>query len=529
MNCPTADKLSQFVDQLLPEQEMAEIKGHVQSCTSCGKVVNAFQEEQHFIKETLQTPTLPENFTDLVLDQIEPYGKAYKQRRKAPWKKVMIVAAGIVMAVGIGATVNPAFAQFIGGLFATDQVDEGLQIAAESGLTKRVDLEVEDQGLTLRVEDVIADSSRVSLSYKVLNKDGKTLDTNLNMADSNNDIMAIDQNGNVLDGLGVGTGWRKGSDYGFVQFSLRGEDNLERLTIRFNLVELNGVKGNWQLDVPVDLHENRKLTKMADLKDATSIHHGVQIDLKKLQTAPSSMELYFETAYTKEEQNKFNEAKREFEEKFGKSSVDNLIFGNSTEIKYHIENAEGKVIYSTAGDKNSDAAGMLQGEGKDLSTSGGTGWIHSFVPKNEDQLTFVLDGVYKKDLTDFSVTMKPKDIQKNPVTFDYKSSHLTVKSVKKPLFGEDKSVIIKMEGGMDSLDSDFGNWIAVDGKGRSYPTTFSGSIMDEKDKNGRHIATMDLQLHGLEEVPEELTLHLVSMRSYYPVEKQWKVPLTGEY
>ena len=170
MNCPTADKLSQFVDQLLPEQEMAEIEAHLQSCTTCGKVVNAFQEEQRFIEETLQTPTLPENFTDLVLDQLEPYAKPKKHRRTAVWKRVAFTAAGIVLAVGIGATVNPAFAQFIGGLFSSDQVDLGLNKAAESGLTQQVDLQVEDQGLTLVVEDVIADTSRVTLSYKVLNQ-----------------------------------------------------------------------------------------------------------------------------------------------------------------------------------------------------------------------------------------------------------------------------------------------------------------------------------------------------------------------
>ena len=217
MNCPTADKLSQFVDELLPKQEMAEIEAHVQSCTSCGKVVNAFQEEQRFIEETLQTPTLPENFTDLVLDQLEPYEKPKKYRRTAAWKRVAYTAAGIVLAVGIGATVNPAFAQFIGGIFLTDQVDEGLQIAADAGLTQQVNLEVEDQGLTFVVEDVIADSSRVSLSYKVLNENGKPQDTFLNMGDSDNDITALDQNGNVLDRLG--TGWQEGSDYGFIEFS----------------------------------------------------------------------------------------------------------------------------------------------------------------------------------------------------------------------------------------------------------------------------------------------------------------------
>lgn len=525
MNCPTADKLSQFVDELLPKEELAEIEVHVQSCTSCGKVVNAYQEEQHFIEETLQTPTLSENFTDLVLDQLEPYGKAHKPRRKATWKRVAISAAGVVLAIGIGATVNPSFAQFIGGLFSTDQVDDGLKIAAESGLTQRVDLAVEDQGLTFVVEDVIADSSRVSLSYKVLNKNGKPQDTYLNMADSENDITATDQNGNELDG--IGTGWQEGSDYGNVEFSLRDQDNIEKITIQFNLVELNGVKGNWQLEVPVDLHENRKLTKMADLKDATAVHHGVQIDLKKLQTAPSSIELFYETAFTKDERKKSEEAKRKFEEMFGKESMDSLVFGNNTSIAYHIENAKGDVIYSSWSSTNSET-GMLQGTGQDISSTGGTSWIDSFVPKGEDQLTFVLNGVYKTEPTELSLTFKPENIKKQPVSFDYKGNHLTVKSVKMPLFGEDKSVVLKLEGGMDSLDADFGSWIAVDGKGNSYPANFSGSILDEKDGNGRHITTMDMQLDGLEEVPEELTLYLVSKMNYYPVEEQWKVPLTGK-
>ena len=489
--------------------------------------MNAFKEEQQFLKETLQTPTLPEDFTDRVFDQLEPYSESGEVSAQSnPWKRTTIIAAGVVLAVGFSTTVNSSFAEFVGGLFTTDQVDEGLKIAGEAGLTQRVNQEVEDQGMTLVVEDVIADSSRVSLSYKVLNTDGKPQDTYLNVPDTDNEITAIDQNGNELHGFG--TGWQEGSDYGFVEFSLRGHDNLEQLTIQFNLVELNDVKGNWQLDVPVELLENSKLTKMADLKDATAVHHGVEIDLKRLQIAPSSMELYFETAFTKDERKKYEEAIRKFEEKFGKGSIDNLVFGNSSAIEYHIENADGKVLYSTERDTNSDTAGMLQGSSEDLSTSGGTAWIHSFVPNNEDQLNFVLDGIYKKEPTDLSLTIKPNDIKKHPVSFDYKGTHLTIKNVKKPLFGEDRSVVIKMEGGTDSLDADLGSYIAVDSNGKSYPTNFSSSILDEKDKNGRHIVSLDLQLDGLEEVPEELTLYLVSMTSYYPVEEPWRVPLTGE-
>lgn len=523
MNCPTADKLSQFVDQLLPNQEMAEIEAHVQSCTSCGKVVNAFQEEQQFIEETLQTPTLSENFTDLVLDQLEPYGKAHKPRRKATWKRVAISAAGVVLAIGIGATVNPSFAQFIGGLFSTDQVDDGLKIAAESGLTQRVDLAVEDQGLTFVVEDVIADSSRVSLSYKVLNKNGKPMDTDLRFYESGNTVAAADQDGRPLEGWG--TGWQEGSEYGNVEFSLRrNKSDIEKITIQFNLVELNGVEGNWQLEVPVDLSETRKLTKMVDLKDAIAVHHGVQVDLKKLKTAPSSMELYFETALTTEELKKSNGTMRDFEKNFGKENIEPLVIGN-TEIEYHIENAAGETIYST--ERSSDN-GLLQGTGEDIDSFGGTSWIHSFIPKNDKQLTFVLDGIHKIEPADFSIAVKPKEIKKQPVSFDYKGMYLTAQSVSKPLWGGNSSVVIKLTGGMESLDAGFGNWIAVDGEGNTYSTNFNGSISDEKDKNGRHKAMLELEVEGLQEVPEELTLHLITIRNYYPVEKQWKVPLTGE-
>lgn len=525
MNCPTVDKLAQFTDNLLSKEEQYTIEMHVDSCKSCSKVVDAFKEENRFIEETLQTPMLPENFTDLILEQVEPYRKPKKLRLNATWKRVAVSAAGLVLAVGIGATVNPSFAQFLGGLFSTDQVDDGLKMAADAGLIQRVDLQVEDQGLTFVVEDVIADSSRVSLSYKILNKNGKPMDTDLKFHESGNTVTASDQIGREIGQWG--TSWQEGSDYGNIEFTMSNHSEAENVTIQFDLVEINGVKGNWKLDVPVDLQENRKLTKMVDLKNATSVHHGVQVQLKKLQTAPSTAALYFETKFTSDELQKFEAAKSKLEDKFGKNIMNSLVLGDSTEIMYHIENEDGKVIYSTERTE-SEASGMLQGSGEDIGAAGGTKWVNSFVPKNEDQLTFVLDGVYKTEATDISKTFKPDSIKKHPVVFDFKGNQLTVHSVKKPLFGEDKSVIVKLKGGMESLDASFGDWIAVDGEGNSYPTTYSGSVLNETDENGRHIAKFDLQLIGLEEVPEDLTLHLVSTRSYYPVENQWKVPLTGE-
>ncbi|MBB4825226.1 hypothetical protein HNO89_002455 [Sporosarcina luteola] len=524
MNCPTADKLSKYTDSLLPSEEQAEIEKHVTACHSCQTVVAAYRKEQAFLEETLKTPGLPEHFSDLVLEQLEPYPNPKKFPRINMWKRFALSAAGIIMAAGLGATFNPSFAQFLGGLFSTDQVDEGLQLAADAGLTKRIGLEVEDQGLTFRVEDVIADSSRVSLSYQVLDSNGKPLDTLLNINESDNKITAVDQNRKEVNELG--TAWQKGSKYGFVEYSLRHHPDLEQLTISFNLVELNGIRGNWQLDVPVSLKETKALTQTIDLNHSISTDHGIAVDLQKLKIAPSSTELVFETAFTEEELAKVQKTKQKLEETFGTEHLDSMIYGMDSGLNYHIENTDGKIIYSTEETTNSTTLGVYQGDSMQIGTSGRTVSSHLFVPRDEGQLTFVLDGIYKTEPTDFSLSFQTKEIKKQPISFDYKGVHLTVSSVKKQLFSINPSVSIKMEGSADSLEEDLGHWVAVDGDGNVYPANFTGTIMDEKDKNGRHKASLDLILEDVREIPEQLTLYLVSKRSYYPIEQEWKVPLT---
>ena len=54
-------------------------------------------------------------------------------------------------------------------------------------------------GLRLKWKMLLLDSSRVALSYQILNKNGKPQDTYLDLADSENEIVVIDQNGTILD------------------------------------------------------------------------------------------------------------------------------------------------------------------------------------------------------------------------------------------------------------------------------------------------------------------------------------------
>ncbi|MFJ8066018.1 DUF4179 domain-containing protein [Psychrobacillus sp. NPDC096426] len=537
MNCPKADKLSQYVDNLLTNEEHTDIQAHVKSCEGCMRVVQAFQEEQQFLKETLQTPILPDDFASIVLEQLEPYEQNKSLRKKTPWKRIMLTAAGIVLTFGLTATLSPSFAQLIGGMFGTEQVDEGLRMATEAGLGERVNLEVTDHGITLKVEDLVVDSSRIALSYQVLDKKGKPRDTYLYFPDSQNEIIVIDQNGNVLDGLN--SSWSKGSDYGLIEYSLREHSALEKIIIKFDLVELNGVKGNWKLEVPVDIKENSKLTTSTPLNDVKTSSHGVNIAMKKVQFAPSASELFYETSFTPEEQTKVEEHIQKLKEQFGEQSVSTFT-NYGTAIQYHIENEEKKLIYEhntfAEGQGHPSSSRALHGSVMNMEQLGQVAWNDSFIPqKDKSKLTFVLDGVFKTVPTDFSIKIKPKELKKNPVSFEYEDNFMTIKiakkhnnySLRKSLIPIKKETIFKieMEGGRETTAAEIGTWVLVDNKGKTYFAYQSGSILDEKDKNDRYKTTIDLRSYDLEEIPEELTLHLLSVTRYEEVKEEWKVPL----
>ncbi|MCG7334660.1 DUF4179 domain-containing protein [Sporosarcina sp. ACRSM] len=546
MKCPTVDELSKYVDD---RQAYKDIANHVKSCTECQRVVAAFESEQHFIKETLQTPTLPDDFTAMVLDQLEPYEQKMQWKKSKPWKRILLSAAGVVLALGVSATLNPSFAEWIGGMFSPEQadsnaaiVDDGLRMATEAGLAERVNLEVQDNGITFKVEDVVIDSSRVALSFQVLNQKGKPQDTQLNLIDSGNKITVIDQNGERFDQMG--TGWQENSDYGIVEIPIGKQPALEKVTVNFDLVELNGIKGNWALEVPIDVTKHKNLTKIVQIEDASTSHHGVTIDMKEIRFAPSTTELTYETGFTKEEQARvWNEIQQLEAQIGGKSVKDELALRKyGTALEYHIENEDKKTIYRNIHgtllyeERQPGDLIRTQGSGNEGTQLGQVIWNQTFIPqKGNPKNTLVLDGVYKTVPSDFSVSFKPKELKRNPVSFEYEGNFITIKKAKKQgeyslrkalIPVERESVFtIKMEGGMEETASDLDTWILTDGKGNSYPTYGNENILFEKDKNGRYKTSVDLKVYDLKEVPEELTLHLVSVTRYEEVKERWEVPL----
>ena len=534
MKCLTKDKLEQWFDRFDQVDEI--IQSHVETCQKCQQVIKMYAEEQELIKETLTTPILPDDFTIQVLNQLEPYEH---KKNKKKWKRVLLPAAACVLAVGLTTTLNPSFAEWIGGFFTTEQVDEGLRMASESGLTQRIDQEVMDQGITFKVEDVLADTSRVALSYQVVKENGKILNPQLENRDGKNVISAYDQDGNPIEGFGMS--WMADSDYGLIELSLRGHESIDSLTIKFELTELNGTRGNWQLEIPIDLKEMKEMTTRLVLDDQKTSDNGVGIHLKEVQFAPSSNEIMYDTSFTAEEKAKVKAQIQELENAFGNKNI--FTFANyGTAIQYHIENKSGKTLYrhNIFQDQGHPSdSGLMQGTGEDTGELGYMKWNESFIPqKEEDQLTFVLDGVIKTVPSDFSINVNPKELKKHPLSFEYEGNFITIKKVDMqtdfslqktfPPVETEQVLVIEMEGGKEVPSSDLVSWAIVDDKGETYEAFHSASILDEKDENGRFKTNTTLTIYGMEEIPKEFTLHLVSVTRYEEVEKEWKVPLYKE-
>ncbi|MEK4228049.1 DUF4179 domain-containing protein [Solibacillus sp. FSL H8-0538] len=532
MKCPNADKLSQVHDQLLSNEEMEQLQAHVNNCASCQVVIELFEGETDFMKETLQTPTLPNEFAGHVLEQLTPY-KPLK-RRKSYWKRALLSAAGVALAFGVTVAVSPSFAQLIGGIFSTDSVDEGLQMAMDAGLVERVDLSVVDKGITLKVEDVMVDSSRLVISYQILNSSGKVLDPYFDMQDKDNHIFLVDAQGNELE-PSISSWGRTDEDYGLLQYSLREGIDVEKFTVQVRLHELARKKGMWHLDIPIELSEITKLTTKVALNDATFEHEGVTVTLQEAQYAPSSNELIYTTSFTNETRTELQEKRDALTEQYGEQF--NPL---TTGVGYYIENQSGERVAAnnifTVDRGHSVSNGTLQSLGSRTDIVGQSLSIDSFVPRKEnDQLTFVLEGIYKTIQLDYAVSFQPDKIENESPSFDYGGNYLTIKSIEKETdyslrkswlpIQKDSYVVIVLEGSREAMADDLENWVLQDDKGNSYMAYRSGGTSDNIDEHGRFLMTVELRVYGVEKITDTMTLHLTQVNRYEQLTEPWRVPL----
>lgn len=532
MNCPNGDKLLQYVDEWIDEKERKAIEKHLQSCTYCTDKVKEWAKEKALLIETLKSPVLPEDFAETIVAQIKPY----KPKRRQFWKWGLGTAASALLAGGILFTVNPGFADFINGIFSSDFVDKGLQQAINTDIATPIDIAVTDAGITLQFEHLIADTSRIAVSYKIVDSNGKKLNPYMKDTDQKV-IQLLDENKEEV--ILSSWGWQNADDYGIIEFSLVDIEHFTKGTIRIGASELAGRKGNWQVDIPVDLTKAYDKLQIVEIGE-TFENEDIEVTLHKVNYATSTTDITYSTEYSETWKQRLKEELAKKEKQFNQEIV-HTFFPYQPRIGYRIENGNGDVLgyYNIYGredrghpvDSNMiGGLGKWDGEGKEL---GRVTWTDSFVPEKEEKdLYFVLDTIYKTKTSDFAITFHPNEL---PFTFEYKGYELTIDSVErktdysitKEWFPIQRKVFLELQlsGYADQKAPELALWTIEDGAGKSYFTFNSSSILDETDDKGRFKREIQLVTYELEKVPEEMTLHLIAEIEAIKLENEWRVPL----
>lgn len=531
MVCPKDDKLFDYIEGILEDNEKDLMERHIQSCPYCEQQLELLLKENELLEQTLKSPILPDDFAEKIVDQLEPH----KRKKNRPLKWVLGTAASALLAGGVFMSVSPSVAKLVGGIFSSETVDEGLRMAIDTDIATPVNLSATDADITLHIEDLIADTSRIAFSYRVTNQQGKVLNPFIGDADLYS-IKVLDEHQNEVELNSMS--WGLHDDYGIYEISLVNIDNFTKGTVRLDIHHLAGKDGQWQIDIPIDLTSAYEQQKVVALNESYEVE-GVKIHLDKVNYATSTTDIYYQLEYTEEVKERLKQQLKQKELQFNNEIVQFLYFPS---IGYRIENGKGVVlgyenIYFSKERGHPVSENMLSGMGQwdgEPSELGPYKQIDSFVPnKNaEEELYFVVDTIYRPKISEFSITFNPKEL---PKTFEYNGYELTIDSVQEKTdyslqkswmpIQRQKSVEIQLSGFALQKAPNIEKWALEDEKGNKYTIHHGGSTLDETDQQGRFKRTFELVSSELEEIPEEMTLHIIAETEVIPLKNEIRIPL----
>lgn len=504
MKCPTADNLSQYFDGILSEEQAQLIEEHVKNCASCQQVVQLYKDEEQFIHDTLETPTLPDSFEAEVLAQLTPY----KKRKSRLWNKGVAAAATLLLAGGIAVSVTPSFANFVQSLFASPTMDSGLHTAVESGIVVPVNLEVTDGNRTLYIEDTLVDTSRIAFTYRVIKGNGKYGDPYFEPSGERRFVFK-DAEGNELPQIGMESWSRVDEQFGMYSFDLPLDFEHDQIFLSFNVEKIGFKSGNWNVEIPFDLTAAREQTKIY-AQEATHIVDGVALELHDLQFTVSQTSLDYTTKFTEEEFKNITTAREKIAETYGRSP-----FERTPVLHFAFENSAGKEVASSS----SFGEQALGSQGKWIEDHTGMRNIQRFAPLQEaGNLTFVLKGIYKPRPVEIAAPLKEGE------TFEVEGYELKIENVEAVKKKGDRYIEAKLVGQTPPELLNEATWRATAG-GKALDAFMSGLTDEPIDGSDLVNVEIYVRVHGLKKIPEDFTIAITELIDYKPLEQPWRMPL----
>ncbi|WP_082420548.1 DUF4179 domain-containing protein [Paenibacillus sp. A3] len=538
MKCLSRDEMEMFLTRSVVT-DRSGIANHIATCSDCKHLKeDLVQEEEHWSRE-IYAETLPESFTDQVMsalqdEEIEPAtpepiteraGRvAVTRRRKIWWVTAGIASILVLLSVASFYSI-PTVAEMIRSLYSRNYVDIGLLRAQEFGLVQHPNIKIKDKGYTLKIDEAVADPTRVIVALQLFGPDGKHERARLRLLEERNGnrIVVKDEQGKVIGKL-EDIGFTNDFYYLVAFFAQPIQSN--RITIEGQIGIIDGdpwdkgfpaIKGNWNFEFPIDMTEAQKQTKITKLQGEYTSPGGMTVRLKRLTRMVQGVRLELDTELSPEA--------------LMRSPGD---LWQKQELMFHFDDAAGSEIHSVG--RGSDFPSVMA---KSQTPGDSRGLMHlsyTFKDLPEDQpYRFVFDGYSVAERDGSSVSFEPARLKEEAVFFRTDGDNIRLKgfTIKQPPDTDSKETegVLHVDGKLWNEPS-YDDWTVRNSEGKEYSASMTGhSIYGLSRLNGSDW-TIELggdnkfKIPGMLTVPERLTLiRNVVIKRYVNVD--WSVEMNG--
>lgn len=251
------------------------------------------------IKQMLNQIEVPKEDVFRAIDRGIQKGEQQKIKNTTPRKRLIVsssIAAAIVGITFLSGFVNPQMNQvlaktpFIGGIYEQFGDKIGLDLANQHLITE-LNQSLTKNGVTVQLNQAYFDGDVISITGQVNGE--------LNKGINEEGELSFDVN--FENNRGDNDPWLKGSKafkkiengYEFQwKFTYPYETINEDFTLPIAIHYINGIKGDWNFEIPITQEENKTL---AINHSKTYQEEGVQINIKDIKLAKASSVLNFET------------------------------------------------------------------------------------------------------------------------------------------------------------------------------------------------------------------------------------------
>lgn len=523
-----------FVDSEVSEERRATIEAHLQDCPSCQQLVHMLQDEIISIQTALTLPALPDSFEQDILRHLKlvPVAQATspslpprssRKQKWADWRRVALASiATLLIVLVVGTSVSPTFASYVSSFLTRLGGDWGLKKAAEQGFSTSVNTSVTDQGITLKVKDVLADPTRLVVTYVLLDEQGNVLPDLYFETFSPNKVYVSNEQGEIISER---PRFQLGDQYADLTFSLRNPPN--NMTVHLEIQQYGSREGKpiqWSLKVPVDIEKSMAASKTVPIQQDYTTPQGLSFHAKQVTYAPSATRIELETNWTQEARERIQKQARErLQTDLSEELLRDLYFH---QISYHIENEQGEIYADMVPGPGNQTRTVSLAEYAIEGDQEKRGWYGSFVPTEQDERLFlVLDQIYVNEAADISLTFHPGQLAEQPFSQQIKDNTYTISPLSQETVKETGekvwSMMLEIKGSMNAWPK----WILRDDKGNSYPVAidYQRSPIEGSSTGGSQVKET-LLIKNMDHLPAQLTLIMQTQKKTYS-DFQWRVEI----